>query len=329
VILRILFFFGRKANVGNDRIGKVWKLCGERNGVLGRRSAVIGLLRVRRFVTFPDGNRKFGIQTTGHRKRYRLTQRKSAIEQNLLAAKAVAQDTPRTAQQETQIASLEAERAAIDSEISKTQIVAPFECVVAELLATQGGLTEGRKAAIKIVEVARPNVEIDLPRRIAQWINSQQSYSFLINGSVKQGTLLRRSVTENPVGNSTFWFELQQAEGMDALFGSTVECRFNLRTDATGFWVPLSALSHRGKGIWSVMVLAEGQGDSAVGLNEVQRRLVEVKQVEEQRALIDGGVASGDLVIAAGLHRVVAGQKVKMNLIQARTTVASKPGSEP
>ena len=257
-----------------------------------------------------------------------LQDQRSNIAQNLEAAK--------SSQQDATVATLEAELATIDAAISQTTITAPFDCVVAELLSFSGGLIEGQKPSLKIVDVTGPNVRINLPRRVAQRINSQDYYYFVINGSVKQGNLLRKSVTEDPIGNTTLWFQLEETAGVDATFGATVECRFNLRSDESGFWIPIEALNHNGQGIWSIMVLqplAE-QSDNRVeqfdkGLARVQKRLVEVKQVEDKRVLIDGSINPGEFVIADGLHRVVIGQTARMNTINPQTTVARNPGTEP
>ena len=113
------------------------------------------------------------------------------------------------------------------------------------------------------------------------------------------------------------------------MFGSTVECRFNMRTTETGFWVPLEALNHSGRGIWSVMVLDPMSNQTEERLGKIEKRLVQIKQVQDQRVLIDGGIKAGELVIANGLHRVVIGQTARMNLINAQATVARNPGTEP
>ena len=247
-----------------------------------------------------------------------LRQQRTEIEERIEAAK--------TSQQIQQVPALEAQLKQVEASISASQITAPYDCAIAEVFSFQTGLVEGKKPVLKVVELAQPNVKIDLPRRVARWIEPETQYFFVIANSLKQGTFLRKSVTESSLGSSTFWFELNDVDDVEAAFGMTVECRFNLRIEQTGFWIPITALNRSGKGIWSVMVV-EQAGEQNLG--SVVKRLVQVTQFEDNRVLIDGPVNPGDLVIADGIHRIVSGQRVEINTVRPDSSVASNPGSVP
>ena len=247
-----------------------------------------------------------------------LEVQKAGIEQNM--------ETARTNGQSVE--QLQIQLRNIETALSGSRIKAPFDCVIAEVMTFESGLIESRKPAIRIFELSRPNIEIGLPRRVAQWINDQQSYNFVIEGSARQAKYLRRSVKENPVGSLTLWFELTDVQGLNATFGSTVECRFNLRSDLSGYWVPLASLRRSGEGVWSVFSVAPStQTQSATGT--VEQRLVTIKKFDGSRVLIDGNLNLNTLVIAAGGHRVVSGQTVSINSIDPASSVARKTGVDP
>lgn len=150
----------------------------------------------------------------------------------------------------------------------------------------------------------------------------------MIGGVAKQGRLLRRGVTENPVGNTTLWFTLADVEGVEAAFGSTVECRFNISNENSGYWVPIVALNRSGRGIWSVMTVVPNDGANQ-GLGTVQNKIVQVQQFDDQRVLVTGSIAPDELIIAEGRHRIVAGQTVGINPVDPDASVARNSDSEP
>ena len=249
-----------------------------------------------------------------------VEQQRSTLEQNIEAAT--------SSQQNALVESLQAELAQINASIAAGQITAPFDCAIAETFAFDGGLVEGKKRAVKVVELGQPNVQISLPRRVARWINPQGSYTFVIGAVAKQGQLLRRGVTEDPVGNTEMWFTLVDVEGIEAAFGSTVECRFNISNESSGYWVPVAALNRSGRGIWSVMVIVPFE-DAEQGLGTVQNKIVQVQQIDDQRVLVIGPIAPGELVVAEGRHRIVAGQTVGINAVNPESSVARNPEIEP
>ena len=85
--------------------------------------------------------------------------------------------------------------------------------------------------------------------------------------------------------------------------GQVVRITLRERVDATGFWVPTSALSPEGRGLWSVMVIAG---------NQAAARPVEVIEADGDRSYIRGTLQAGDRVIVKGAHRVVPGQQVRI-----------------
>jgi RND family efflux transporter MFP subunit len=68
--------------------------------------------------------------------------------------------------------------------------------------------------------------------------------------------------------------------------------------------VPLTALTRQGEepAVWVV--------DPAT--SKVQRRVVRVGQIREDGATIDAGLAAGDIVVAAGAHKLRPGQAVRL-----------------
>ena len=202
-------------------------------------------------------------------------------------------------------------------ELRKTQnqfsIEAPFDCVVSRSFVAEGDSIRPQSPILNLLESTELQIKVDLPSRIAKLISPEQEFVFVVNSDSVQGKLDRRSPIENSTGTVTLWFEVIGDLSLDRYtFGQTVEARFNLPVNDSGFWVPRSALTQSGNGLWSVMKV---QPDTGGTQGEVQRQLIQIKMVNDQFVLIDGQLESGDQLIRDGLHRIVPGQQVIPNLV--------------
>lgn len=103
--------------------------------------------------------------------------------------------------------------------------------------------------------------------------------------------------------------------------GNLAELRLSKEIEAQGFWLPLSALSEGERGLWRALV-AEPESDdpqdpksTADASNprwHLVSRPVQVLYVDNERVFVRGSLQPGDLVVTAGLHRVVPGQWVQI-----------------
>ena len=103
-------------------------------------------------------------------------------------------------------------------------------------------------------------------------------------------------------------------------FGQSVKIRFLTSTGVSGYWIPVSALSRESSGLWSVLVADKDMASDSENGSElkVQRKLLELVQLEDEWALAQGTLAEDELVIVNGAHRVVPGQKVLATDVSAQ-----------
>ena len=83
-------------------------------------------------------------------------------------------------------------------------------------------------------------------------------------------------------------------------------------------------MQKRAGGLWSTMVLDANGGRTIAGL-----RAIEVIYVENDTAYVTGALQDGDLVIADGTHRIVAGQEVTPEVQNNTASATSQPLSVP
>ncbi len=212
-----------------------------------------------------------------------------------------------------QIQQLQRSIAEVDQQLEAGTIVAPFDCIVDEIFIFQGSLARQGSPVLRVIELAQPKIKINLPRRVDRWLNQQQEVVFLLDEQRLLGKFSEKSATENPTGSITVWFDVvTDISSIEFSFGRTVEAKFDFEQEVAGFWLPLSALSRSAEGVWSVLTIVNDSADNS-STTRVARKLVGVKQLLDEFALVDGNLASGELVVANGLHRVVPGQPVTVN----------------
>ena len=132
------------------------------------------------------------------------------------------------------------------------------------------------------------------------------SYEFTVNDQQVPGRLKAILPNVDPVtGTVTVLFTMDG----DNLFGGTLaELNLKVNVQASGFWVPVSALAESQRGLWSVMVVTEP--DSAA--STVETRLVEILHRGTNAVYVRGTLEDGELIVDSGTGRIVPGQNVRV-----------------
>jgi multidrug efflux pump subunit AcrA (membrane-fusion protein) len=108
--------------------------------------------------------------------------------------------------------------------------------------------------------------------------------------------------------------------------GNLAELRLSKEVAAEGFWLPLTALSEGMRGLWQALVVEpepDTAADDEVGQVEASAqassrrgrlvsRSIQVLHTDRERVFVRGALQPGDLVVTAGLHRLVPGQWVQI-----------------
>jgi multidrug efflux pump subunit AcrA (membrane-fusion protein) len=96
--------------------------------------------------------------------------------------------------------------------------------------------------------------------------------------------------------------------------GQIVRLQLEETVDATGFWLPTTALSEGERGLWSCLVAVPNESKTSAERrsHRVERRAVEVLHTELDRVLVRGTLNAGDRVVTRGTHRVTVGQSVRV-----------------
>jgi RND family efflux transporter MFP subunit len=191
--------------------------------------------------------------------------------------------------------------AAVD--LARSRIHAPYAGRIQARLADEGALITPGRTVLRLVETEAPEARVGVPQDVADDLAPGARHRFRSGTSTVGGTLLHL-LPEVDTRTRTITAVFALDEGAPAA-GSVVELELERAVAATGFWLPLTALTEAQRGLWSVYVLRpEGSEDVA------ERRLVEVVHTEGDRVYVQGTLEDGERVVVAGTQRVVPGQAV-------------------
>lgn len=238
-------------------------------------------------------------------KRYRELRAKGFVSQSALDAK------------ETALKAAAAQAGLARNQAAYTTLRADRNGVVAAALADAGQVVGAgqpvlrvaydgeREVAVSIPESQLAGLKIGAPAEISPWAGDGETARY-------SGRLRELAPAADPVSRTyPARVSLNDADARLAL-GMTARVRFNgpstssgQTRDASGgsFIVPLTAIFQQGDkaAVWVVAT------DRSISL-----RPVKVAAWRDDGAVISGGLAAGERIVSAGVHRVVAGEKIRL-----------------
>ena len=191
---------------------------------------------------------------------------------------------------------LDTQRAAYEMaklELSYTEIVAPFEGVVAQRMAKEGNLIQVNQAMFRVVDTSRLEAVLNVPERELATLKAGQPVALRVDaapGVVFDGSIDRVSpVVDAASGTFRVVAAFSEPSGLlkPGMFGR-IEVVYDERLEA--LTVPREALIE-GEGVPAVFVVRDGRA---------VRTPIEIGHVSGSVAEVRGGLAEGDRVVTTG-----------------------------
>ncbi|MEM1345598.1 MAG: efflux RND transporter periplasmic adaptor subunit [Pseudomonadota bacterium] len=212
---------------------------------------------------------------------------------------------------ESRIRALDASLAALDLELKKSVLRAPFAGTVSARRLDEGAVVAQGTALVGLQETGRPQARIGVSAAQAARLGKGAAVRLVAGDTEIAATVASVSPDIAP-GTRTVAVLVDLDPGAFAArrlrMGEVVRLRLTREVAAQGAWVPLAALSEGARGLWSVLVVAEGEAGPTVA-----REAVEVLHVAGAHAYVRGSIAAGQRLIVEGAHRVTVGQRVAPN----------------
>lgn len=227
--------------------------------------------------------------------RYRELHRKGFVSQSVLDAKEVA------------LQAASAQAGLTHNQSDYTVLRAAHDGVVAATLVEAGQVVSAGQAVLRLAQSGETEVSIEIPEAdyAARHVGDKADIVLLTGtGAHMSGRLRELSPSADPVSRTyAARVSIVSAANHIAL-GMTARVRFEAaKTGAAELLIPASAVYQQGvhPAVWIV------SADHTVSL-----RPVEISAYRDSGAVIASGLAAGERIVTAGVHRLSAGEKIQL-----------------
>jgi membrane fusion protein, multidrug efflux system len=214
-----------------------------------------------------------------------------------------------------------AQQASVDVELGKAKLIAPFSGIVIDRMTDEGRATNPGAPVLLLEQLGKTEIRVGLPLKEARNLAVGDILKVERNQETFSATIERINLALSTSRVSEIYLLPKDYEAQTLISGELVSVVLekNLVFDQ-GVWLPLSALTEYGRGLWSVyLAQPEVKGDTSA---IVERTIVEVVQIQGEFAQVKGGVTEDTIpyVVKSSTHRVVAGQHVQIGSLTASAT---------
>ena len=208
-----------------------------------------------------------------------------------------------------QVKDLRGQLQEVDATIAACKVTAPFTGVIIDKTINPGSVVAPGRPVLKIAKTDAYRVWVRLPTELAETLKLGQEVPI----EQDQQTILGQVTAIHPTVDTltqtrTVVLQPRDSKATNSFTaGERVDVLFPTPQQKSGFWLPVSALTKEIAGLWSVYLV-----ETVEEKPTIVRHYVEVIDVGNDQALVNGNLREGMSVVIEGLHRVVPGQIVRL-----------------
>ncbi|AZG72625.1 efflux RND transporter periplasmic adaptor subunit [Shewanella livingstonensis] len=202
---------------------------------------------------------------------------------------------------------IEASLSASNLKIEKSTLLAPFNGTISQRFHNVGEVIALGSPVFTLVGNSQPLAYIGVPIDIAQQLTAQQRVDVRVGKQTFTANIAGISAEVNTISR-TVQLRINLPDSANVINGEIAYLAYQQDVPASGYWVPMSALTDGVRGLWNVFALVEAEQ----GFYTIERRDVEIIYTNEQQAYIQGAIKPTDLIVSQGLHKLVVNQKVTL-----------------
>ncbi len=209
------------------------------------------------------------------------------------------------------VAQAQAALARVEVELQKSQLRAPFAGLVVARRSDVGSFVNAGAAVLELQQSDSMRIRVSVPPDHTALLDIGQQYLFQ-NAGVAVNTSLTAVVKSRQLSTQTLEALFTPSSPHELIAGQIVTLALAQERQATGSWVPLSALGSGVRGTWTVLVTA------GEGLQELTARAVTLIYTDGRQAFVSGALDENDYIVVTGTQRLVNRQRVDAQLLSRR-----------
>ncbi|MEO0637070.1 MAG: efflux RND transporter periplasmic adaptor subunit, partial [Pseudomonadota bacterium] len=189
--------------------------------------------------------------------------------------------------------------------LEKTEIRAPFDGAVNTRLVDPGNTIGGGQAVLSLVENKRPVFRVGIAPNLADHLKAGDPVTVEIGGNIQPASIIG-ILPQVDAATRTRIVRAQLQGEAPLAFGQTGDVVLRQSVSETGSWVPLTTLEDGVRGLWTIKTVT-GEDTTRIGIEAV-----EILYANSKDAFVRGTFQDGTRYLTQGVHRVVAGQQVRV-----------------
>lgn len=203
--------------------------------------------------------------------------------------------------QRAQVAAIEAQLADIYHQLDDAVLLAPYAGRIVRRRVDEGTVISPGTPIFELIEDEQLEAWVGVPPLSAATIAVGSEVQIAIDGAATPAVVQSvRPELDPETRTRNVVLRLQASEGL--VPGQIARVGIRETVAGEGCWVPTAALTPDRRGLWSLLIVDEG--------NHAAARPVEVIENDGDRSFVRGALQADERVIIEGVHRVVAGQGV-------------------
>ena len=213
-----------------------------------------------------------------------------------------------TAQQAILAASQEQLKANIDAlnyQINRSQLIAPFNGTVSKRNVAQGANIQAGAPVFQLIKQNDYEVKVGVSSELASGLSVGQQVEVEIGKKIHAGQIIRIGRQIN-ASNRTVNLRIALDQNVQAYNDQLARVFINQTIKQNGYWVPMSALTDGIRGQWNILIAKPVENHYQLELTSVK-----VNYTTQNRAFITGIDKDNSLFVGQGVHKFVPQQLVK------------------
>jgi multidrug efflux pump subunit AcrA (membrane-fusion protein) len=194
----------------------------------------------------------------------------------------------------------------LEVEVADSHLRAPYDAQVARRDVDEGVVVAAGASILRLVEHRAVEAWVGLPPEYVSQLGDVSHHQVTVGSQVYQA-VVRDILPEVDAATRTQTVVLtvlaSDAADPLPLAGQMVRLTLARPIEADGFWVPTTAMARGQRGLWALTVVSPQD-------QTLERRDVELLEVDSDRVLIRGLLRPGERFVTTGLHRLTPNQRV-------------------
>ncbi len=237
-----------------------------------------------------------------------------AAELDAVSAQSVDDAQQRLDAADAQVDVANAALASVQVDLDRSQLLAPYDAVVATRMIDEGDVVSPGMAAFELLDRNAPEARIGLAGPAVEAVEVGQQH-FVTVGTERVAATVRRVMPSRDDLSRTVDAILVLDRPLDGIRrGDLVTLDLQTPIASSGFSLPLSALTEGTRGLWSCYV-AEPTDKVEDATHIIRRRELQLLHQSGDRVYVRGTLQPGDLFVTDGIHRLVPGLPVRIEQV--------------